>query len=138
MATKSYNKGNLSASYGGTTGFKANSTAKNGIVSLSLRNAKLTVTAVPSSVKQYDTIVFTAKVVDSATGKAISDNSKAVAVFKINGKTVLSGFNSTNGKIDLSFITTLRPGMYELLIISGENGIYKAGKVTTVLKIKQK
>lgn len=94
VATKSYNNGNLSASYGGTTGFKANSTAKNGIVSLSLRNAKVTVTASPSSAKQYETIVFTAKVVDSATGKAISDNSKAVAVFKINGKSIKNSLNN--------------------------------------------
>ena len=67
------------------------------------------------------------------TGLLIVTSTK-IAI-KINGKTVLSGVNSTNGKIDLSFITTLRPGMYELLIISGENGIYKTGKVTTVLKI---
>ena len=67
------------------------------------------------------------------TGLLIVTSTK-IAI-KINDKTVLSGVNSTNGKIDLSFITTLRPGMYELLIISGENGIYKTGKVTTVLKI---
>ena len=55
--------------------------------------------------------------------------------FKINGKTILNGVNSTNGKIDVSFITSLKPGKYELLIISGENGIYKSSKMTTVLKI---
>jgi len=54
---------------------------------------------------------------------------------KINGKTILNNATSNNGKIDLSFTTTLRPGLYELLIISGENGVYKTGKVTTVLKI---
>ena len=55
---------------------------------------------------------------------------------KINGKTVLNGVNSTNGLIDVSFVTTLRPGMYELLIISGENSLYQTGKMTTVLKIE--
>jgi hypothetical protein len=54
---------------------------------------------------------------------------------KANGITILNGVNSTNGKIDLSFTTTLRPGIYGLQIISGENGIYKTGKMTTILKI---
>lgn len=54
---------------------------------------------------------------------------------KVNGKTILNGVNSTNGIIDVSFTSTLRPGMYELEIISGENGIYKKGTMTTVLRI---
>ena len=57
--------------------------------------------------------------------------------FKVNGKTILNGVNSSNGKIDVSFTSTLRPGMYELLIISGENGLYKTGKMTTVLRIEE-
>ena len=67
------------------------------------------------------------------TGKLLVRNTSLA--IKVNGKTILNGVNSTNGKIDLSFTTTLRPGMYELQIISGENGIYKTGKMTTVLKI---
>ena len=54
---------------------------------------------------------------------------------KVNEKTILKGVNSTDGKIDVSFVTTLRPGMYELQIVSGENGIYKTGRMTTVLRI---
>ena len=67
------------------------------------------------------------------TGKLLATNTKLA--FKINGKTILNGVNSTNGKINVSFTTTLRPGIYELEIISGENSIYKKGTLTTVLKI---
>ena len=69
------------------------------------------------------------------TGASLITNTKLA--IKINGKTILNGVNSTNGIIDVSFTTTLRPGMYELQIISGENGIYKTGKMTTVLKIDE-
>ena len=69
------------------------------------------------------------------TGASLITNTKLA--IKINGKTILNGVNSTNGKIDVSFTTTLRPGMYELQIISGENGIYKTGKMTTFLKIDE-
>ena len=67
------------------------------------------------------------------TGKLLVTSTKLA--FKINGKTILNGVNSTNGKINVSFTTTLRPGIYELEIISGENSIYKKGTLTTVLKI---
>lgn len=109
-ALRKYDKANISASYGGTTGFNANKTAKNAVVSLSLRNAKLTVTALPGSVKQYETVTFTAKVVDTATGKAVSDNSKAVAVFKINGRTIKNSLNNVikfpvkNGVVTFNYV----------------------------------
>jgi len=93
-ALRKYDKANITAVYGGTTGFLANKTIKNAVIALSLRNAKLTVTALPSTVKQYETVVFTAKVIDTATGKPISDNSKAVAVFKINGRTIKNSLNN--------------------------------------------
>jgi hypothetical protein len=48
---------------------------------------------------------------------------------------MLSGTNSTNGTINVSFNNTLKSGLYELLIISGETGLYKSGKTTTILKI---
>ena len=67
------------------------------------------------------------------SGKLLVTSTKLT--IKINGKTALSNVNSTNGIIDVSFTTTLRPGMYELLIISGENGIYKTGRMTTVLYV---
>ena len=56
-------------------------------------------------------------------------------VVKVNGKTILSNVKSTNGTFNLTFTHTLKIGMYELLIISGENGIYQSSKLTTVLKI---
>lgn len=67
------------------------------------------------------------------SGKLLVTSTKLT--IKINGKTALSNVNSSNGKIDVNFTTTLRPGMYELLIISGENGIYKTGRMTTVLYV---
>ena len=67
------------------------------------------------------------------TGKQLIKNTPLA--IKINGKTVLKGVNSTNGTIDISFNLALNPGLYELLIISGENGIYKTAKMTTILKI---
>ncbi|WP_323736061.1 hypothetical protein PXD04_09275 [Methanosphaera sp. ISO3-F5] len=54
---------------------------------------------------------------------------------KVNGKTLLSKVSSKNGKFNLSFKHTLRKGTYELLLISGENSIYKNGRLTTVLKV---
>ena len=66
------------------------------------------------------------------TGKTLTSTTK-VAI-KINGKTITTT-NSTNGTIDTSFTTTLKPGTYELTIISGENGQYKKATLTTVLKI---
>ncbi|WP_162685743.1 hypothetical protein [Methanosphaera sp. BMS] len=54
---------------------------------------------------------------------------------KANGITIVNNATSENGVINLSFTTTLRPGLYELLIISGENGIYKSTKTTAILKI---
>lgn len=95
VAVKGYNNGNVTATYSGTTGFNANKTSTPAKASISLRSAKLTVSVSSSTAKQYDTITFTAKVIDSATGKAISDNSKAFAIFKINGKTIKDSKNNT-------------------------------------------
>ena len=54
---------------------------------------------------------------------------------KANDITINNNTTSNNGTINITFATTLRPGMYELLIISGENGIYNSAKTTTILKI---
>ena len=67
------------------------------------------------------------------TGKTLV-KSTPIAI-KANGITIQSGINSNNGTINITFTNTLKPGIYELLIISGETGLYKSGKVTTVLKI---
>ena len=69
------------------------------------------------------------------TGKLLITNTKLA--IKINQKTILNNITSTNGTINLSFTTTLRPGTYELTIISGENSIYKKGTLNTVLKITE-
>ena len=66
------------------------------------------------------------------TGKTLITSTKVV--IKINGKTITTT-NSTNGTINTSFTTTLKPGTYELTIISGENGQYKKATMTTALKI---
>ena len=88
-----------------------------------------------------DTIITTnakttikAKIRDE-TGKLLITNTKLA--IKINQKTILNNITSTNGLIDVSFMTTLRPGTYELMIISGENSIYKKGTLNTVLKITE-
>ena len=67
------------------------------------------------------------------TGKLLVTTTKLA--IKINKKTILNNVTSSNGKIDVSFTIPLRPGIYELEIISGENSIYKKGTLTTVLKI---
>ena len=117
---------NLTAVYGGE-GYTRSQTSgkltinKKGVIintdSITTKNNKTTIKAT----------------IRDETGKLLVRNTSLA--IKVNGKTILNGVNSTNGKIDLSFTTTLRPGMYELQIISGENGIYKTGKMTTVLKI---
>ncbi|RAP49580.1 MAG: hypothetical protein BZ138_07520, partial [Methanosphaera sp. rholeuAM270] len=67
------------------------------------------------------------------TGKLLVTSTKLA--IKVNGKTILKNVNSTNGKIDVSFTSTLRPGKYEMIIISGENSIYKKATLTTILTI---
>ena len=66
-------------------------------------------------------------------GQLLSGTTKLA--IKVNGKTVLNNVTSKNGKIDVSFITSLNQGMYDLLIISGENNRYQSGQLTTILKI---
>ena len=66
-------------------------------------------------------------------GKLMVTPSKMVV--KVNGKTMLTNVTSNNGIFDLSFTHTFKKGMYELLIISGENGMYQSGRLTTVLKV---
>ncbi len=109
-ALKSYSNANITAVYGGTTGILSSKTTNAAKVTLALRNAKLTVTATPQVLNHYDTVLFTAKVVDSVTGKAISDNSKAVAIFKLNGKTIINSklqpikFPVKNGLVTFNYV----------------------------------
>ena len=117
---------NLTAVFGGGNYKQATATGK---LTIEKKSVGINVTSITT--KKGKTTVK-AKIYDE-TGKLLVRNTKLA--IKINGKTVLTGVNSTKGIVDMSFITSLKPGLYELLLISGENGIYNAGKVTTVLKI---
>ena len=99
----------------------------------SIKLEKKAVLITPDSVTTKNKKTTVKATITDETGKLLVTNTKLA--FKVKGKTLLNNVKSKNGKIDLSFITTLRPGLYELLIISGENSAYKTGKVTTVLKI---
>jgi len=103
-------------------------TETNGTLTLEKKAALIT----PDSISTKNKKTTVKATITDETGQPLATTTKLA--FKVNGKTI-NNANSKNGKIDLSFTTTLRPGLYELLIISGENGVYKTGKVTTVLKI---
>ena len=45
--------------------------------------------------QQYDTVTFTAKVTDAATGKVMANNAKAYVILKIKGKTLKDSSNNT-------------------------------------------
>jgi len=117
---------NLTAVYGGEGYTRSQTTGK-----LTINKKGVTINTDSITTKNNKT-TLKATITDE-TGELLVRNTNLA--IKANGITILNGVNSTNGKIDLSFTTTLRPGMYELQIISGENGIYKTGKMTTVLKI---
>ncbi|WP_323736052.1 hypothetical protein PXD04_09215 [Methanosphaera sp. ISO3-F5] len=103
-------------------------TETNGTLTLEKKAALIT----PNSISTKNKKTTVKATITDETGQPLATTTKLA--FKVNGKTI-NNANSKNVKIDLSFTTTLRPGLYELLIISGENGVYKTGKVTTVLKI---
>ena len=117
---------NLTAVYGGEGYTRSQTTGK-----LTINKKGVTINTDSITTKNNKT-TLKATITDE-TGELLVRNTNLA--IKVNGITILNGVNSTNGKIDLSFTTTFRPGMYELQIISGENGIYKTGKMTTVLKI---
>ena len=117
---------NLTAVYGGEGYTRSQTTGK-----LTINKKGVTINTDSITTKNNKT-TLKATITDE-TGELLVRNTNLA--IKVNGITILNGVNSTNGKIDLSFTTTFRPGMYELQIISGKNGIYKTGKMTTVLKI---
>ena len=94
VAQKGFNNGNITATYGGSTNYLANSTKTPAKATVNLRNAKLTLTVSPASQKQYETITFTAKVTDTVTGKAPVNNDKAYVIFKVNGVTIKDSSNN--------------------------------------------
>lgn len=87
----------ISASYSGSAKYYANSTKTTATANLKLRNAILSVSATPSTGKQYETIKFTAKITDvtknTKTSTPMKDDSSYV-IFKINGVTL----KDNNGK----------------------------------------
>lgn len=101
VARAGYINGNVTAAYGGTSGFNSNKTSDIVIANIARRNASLTVSVSARTAKQYDTITFTAKAYDTVTGKLLSDHSNAFAIFKINGKTIKNS-NNKNLKVKVS------------------------------------
>ena len=116
----------LTAVYGGGNYQRAETTGK-----LILEKQAVTINTDTITTTNGKTTIK-AKIRDE-TGKLLVTNTKLA--IKINQKTILNNITSTNGIINLSFTTTLRPGTYELTIISGENSIYKKGTLNTVLNI---
>ena len=102
------------------------------------QNSTITVTKKPTTVTTSSITTSNGKTTIKGT---LTDNNGNLLVIpskmvvKVNGKTILQNVNSTDGNFDLSFTHTLEKGTYELLIISGENGIYQNGRLTTVLKV---
>ncbi len=128
----------IEAVYSGTTKFHDSSiNATNilnitkGIVTLTLEKKGIIINT--DSIKTADGKTTIKATITDETGELLVSITKLA--FKTNGKTILNNVTSNKGKIDISFDNTLKSGLYELLIISGENGIYKSGKMTTVLKV---
>jgi len=104
-------------------------TETNGTLTLEKKAALIT----PDSISTKNKKTTVKATITDETEELLISNTKLV--FKANGKTILNNITSNKGKIDITFNNTLKSGLYELLIISGENGIYKSGKMITVLKI---
>lgn len=88
---------NISASYSGSSNYLANTTQGITTAEIALRKAAITVTATPTTQKQYETIRFTAKVSDVTKNTKIStpeNNNQSYVFFKINGVTL----KDANGK----------------------------------------
>ena len=86
-----------------------------------------------NSIKTQNNKTTIKATIKDAEDKLLLKNTKLS--IKVNGKTVLTGVESKKGIIDLTFNHTLQKGIYELTIISGESGLYKTGRMTTVLKV---
>ncbi|MBE6488163.1 MAG: hypothetical protein E7Z86_05570 [Methanosphaera stadtmanae] len=104
-------------------------TETNGTVTLEKKIVTINPTAITT---KNNKTAIKATITDESNKQLIKSTPLAI---KVNGITMLSGTNSTNGTINVSFNNTLKSGLYELLIISGETGLYKSGKTTTILKI---
>ena len=85
------------------------------------------------SIKTADGKTTIKATITDETGELLVSSTKLA--FKANGKTILNNVTSNKGKIDISFDNTLKSGLYELLIISRENGIYKSGKMNSIKSI---
>ena len=105
-------------------------TSTNATVTLEKKQTIITIDEVTTADKQT---TLKATITDE-TGEQLVRNT-AVTI-KVEGKTAATT-TSENGQVDITFDTNYKVGSYELLVISGENGIYKTSKTTTVLKIKE-
>ncbi|WP_323737576.1 hypothetical protein PXD04_11060 (plasmid) [Methanosphaera sp. ISO3-F5] len=99
----------------------------------SIKLEKKAVFITPDSVTTKNKKTTVKATIRDETGKLLVSTTKLA--LKVNGKTLLNNVKSNKGKVSVSFTSTLRPGMYELIIISGENSLYKKGTSFTVLKV---
>jgi len=99
----------------------------------SIKLEKKAVLITPDSVTTKNKKTTVKATIRDETGKLLVSTTKLA--LKVNGKTLLNNVTSNNGKVSVSFTSTLRLGMYELIIISGENRLYKKGTSSTVLKV---
>lgn len=105
-------------------------TSTNATVTLEKKQSIITIDEVTTADKQT---TLKATITDENGEKLVRNTAIAI---KVDGKTAAST-TSENGSVDITFDTNYKVGLYELLAISGENGIYKTSKTTTVLKIKE-
>ena len=118
------NAKNLTASYSGSSVYNS---ARSEIASIQIRNrtAKITVTAKPSSQKQYKTITFKATVKDTTPNSknktAVNDDT--YVIFKINGKTL----KDASGKV-IKVKVKKGKAIYKYTVPKGMAGVDKNGR----------
>ena len=114
------NAKNLTASYSGTNKYYE-TTSPSVTAQIQKRYAQVTVTSTPSYAKQYETLTFTIKAVDTTkNGKnntLISDNTKVM--LKVNGVTLKDG----NGKAVYVTLDKNAQATYKYTIPAGTGGI---------------
>ena len=84
----------------------------------------------PDEVSIVDNKTTIKATITDETGATLTRSTNVVV--KVNGKTMTST-TSQNGIIDVSFDNTFKAQTFTLLIISGENGIYKSTRTTMTL-----
>ena len=119
------NTKNLTASYSGS--YKYNE-AKSSTVTAQIkkRNAKLTVTTSPKAQKQYNKIIFTAKLADTTpnTKNTTAMSTGTKVIFKVNGKTI-----KDNKGNNLQVKVVNNTATYKYTVPAGMGGISKDGSI---------